>query len=330
MRKLARDNKVATQMGNQGTANNSLREAVEIIQSGAVGKVSECHVWTNRPIWPQGLERPTRQDPVPDSLDWESWIGPAPMRPYVRGVYNPFSWRGWYDFGCGALGDMACHTMNMPFWALELGYPSTFERVEADTLHKETFPNWSTLRYEFPARKGKAGNDLPACTLFWYDGSRMEDVKGADGSIVRKKMRNYPPKDKFPDGKVPDTGALIIGDKGVMVSGGDYADWWKLLPEADFKGYQKPKPFIPRAHPGNETGHVREFTDAVKGIADHPPMSNFEYAGFLTEVVIAGCLAMHTDKKVEWDGPNMKATNAPELAPLIDMAYRPGWELPGR
>jgi hypothetical protein len=218
---------------------------------------------------------------------------------------------------------MACHTLNMPFWALKLGYPSSFQRVAAGKLHAESFPIWSTLRYEFPAREG-----LPPCTLFWYDGARVEEVTGADGSVVTKKIRNYPPREKFPDGKIPDTGALLIGDKGCLVSGGDYADTWKLLPEADFKGYQKPTPFLPRAHPSGEGGHVREFINAVKG--GPAAMSNFEYAGFLTEVVLAGALAMHTDQRIEWDGPGMKATNAPELAPYIDKVYRPGWELAGR
>jgi predicted dehydrogenase len=325
MRKIAGEKNLATQMGNQGTANDCLRECVEMVQSGAIGKVSECHVWTNRPtgVWPQGLERPKGEDKVPDWLDWECFIGPAPMRPYVPDVYNPVKWRGWFDFGCGALGDMACHMMNMPFWALKLGYPSAFQRVEADKLYPETFPNWSTLKYEFPARE-----DLPACTLFWYDGSRVEDVKGADGTVVRKRVRNYPPRDKFPDGKVPDTGSLLIGEKGVLLATGDTCDAWKLMPEADFKDYQKPKPWLPRARPSGELGHVREFVNAVKG--GPAPMSNFEYSGRLTEVVLAGCLCMHSDKRIEWDGPNMKATNAPELSAFIDKAYRTGWELPGR
>lgn len=313
MREWAKKNKLASQMGNQGTSTGSLREQVEIVQSGAIGAVKECHVWTNRPVWPQGLNRPTGEDPVPDSLDWDSWIGPAAMRPFKQGVYHPFKWRGFYDFGTGALGDMACHTLNMPFWGLKLGYPTSFQRVEADTIPDDTYPNWSTIRYEFPEREG-----LPACTLFWYDGSRFEEKEG-----VRRKVRNYPPKDKFPDGKIPSTGALLIGDKGVLVSSGDYADNSLLYPEADFKDYKKPKPFIPRS-----PGHMQEFVRACKG--GDAAMSNFEYAGFLTEVVLAGCLAMRTDKKIEWDGPNMLAKGLPELDKFIDKAYRQGWDLPGR
>ena len=127
MRKLAKEKKLATQMGNQGSAESGLRRAVEVIQAGVIGKPQELHVWSNRPIWPQGLDRPAGEDPVPDTLDWDCWLGPAAMRPFKKGVYHTFNWRGWYDFGTGALGDMACHTVNMPFRALKLGYPNVVE-----------------------------------------------------------------------------------------------------------------------------------------------------------------------------------------------------------
>ena len=306
----ARERKLASQMGNQGTSATRLREAVEVIQSGAIGKVKELHVWTNRPIWPQGLDRPAGEDQIPDGIDWDCWIGPAPMRPYKAGVYHDFKWRGWYDFGTGALGDMACHTLNMPFWGLELGYPIRFWREDSGERKPETFPLWSVLKYEFPERKSKkTGETLPPVTMTWYDGDDAH--------------MHQPPKDLFPDGNVPRTGALLIGDKGTMVSPGDSGTEYVLFPQEKYKDYEPPTAWIPRS-----PGHMREFVDAVKG--GPPAASNFEYSGFLSEVVLAGCLSLHTDKKIEWDGPNMIAKNAPELAHYIDTPYRPGWELVGR
>ena len=310
MTTVARQRKLASQMGNQGTSSSMLREGVEVIQSGAIGKVKELHVWTNRPVWPQGLDRPGGEDAIPEHIDWECWIGPAPMRPYKNGTYHSFNWRGWYDFGCGALGDMACHTLNLPLWALELGYPTRFWREDSSELKPETFPKWEILKYEFPERKSKhTGEMLPPVTMTWYDGDDQN--------------KHVPAKELFPDGNVPRTRSLLIGDKGVLVSGGDYGSDYKLLPEPAFKDYEPPKPWIPRS-----PGHMREFTDMVKGGA--PAMSNFEYAGFLSEVVLAGCLALHTDKKIEWDGANMVAKNAPEVAGFVDKKYRAGFELVGR
>ena len=159
LRKMAKEKKVVTQMGNQGSAADGLRRAVETIQDGLIGQVHQVHVWTNRPIWPQGMDRPHGEDPVPSTLDWDKWIGPAPMRPYVghrnpkdpNGIYNPFNWRGWQDFGTGALGDMACHTVNMPFRALDLGYPTEIEAMPFGQMNKESYPVGSKIRFQFPA-----------------------------------------------------------------------------------------------------------------------------------------------------------------------------------
>lgn len=297
MREMAVKMKVASQMGNQGTSNSMLREAVDVLHAGAIGKVTELHVWTNRPVWPQGLDRPAGEDPVPDWLDWDAYIGPAAMRPYKQDVYHPFKWRGWYDFGAGALGDMGCHTMNMPVWGLKLGHPTSIELVEKSDDKPETFPKWSILRYEFPAR-----GEMAPVTFTWYDGGKK------------------PPADLFPDGQVPNTGALLIGDKGVMVSAGDYGSGYKLLPGDDFKDYKAPAAVIPKS-----PGHMVEFVNMCKGGA--PAWSNFELAGPLTEVVVLGNLCLHSEKKIEWDGENLKATNAPELNAWINKEYRAGWEL---
>src|SRR5688500_9983150 len=166
MRKLAKEKKLATQMGNQGSAENGLRRAVEVIQAGIIGAPKELHVWSNRPVWPQGIMRPEGKDPVPEHLDWDLWLGPAQNRPYKKDVYHAFNWRGWYDFGTGALGDMACHTVNMPFRALKLGYPSAVELEMASKIYPETFPLTSRIRFEFPERDG-----LPPLKFWWYDGN---------------------------------------------------------------------------------------------------------------------------------------------------------------
>src|SRR6478609_4916952 len=177
MRKRAKEYGVVTQMGNQGSAEDGLRRAVEVVQAGLIGKVREVHVWSNRPIWPQGMDRPAGSDPVPATLHWDSWLGPAKFRPYKgnwaqdnggraerSGVYAPFNWRGWQDFGTGALGDMACHTANMPFRALKLGYPSEIE-AESSGINLESYPLKSKIRFQFPAREG-----LEPVTFWWYDG----------------------------------------------------------------------------------------------------------------------------------------------------------------
>src|SRR2546426_7199528 len=173
LRDLARKKKVATQMGNQGSAGDGLRRAVEVIQADLIGKPVELHVWSNRPIWPQGIDRPAGEDRVPEYLDWDIWIGPAPMRPYKKGVYHSPGatgrWRGWRDFGTGALGDMACHTVNMPFRTLKLGYPNVVECEETCELHAETYPKTSRIRFELPAREG-----LPPLKFWWDDGSPVE------------------------------------------------------------------------------------------------------------------------------------------------------------
>ncbi|HEX4645069.1 MAG TPA: Gfo/Idh/MocA family oxidoreductase, partial [Verrucomicrobiae bacterium] len=169
MRHLAKEKNLATQMGNQGSAENGLRRAVEVIQAGVIGAPTELHVWSNRPIWPQALERPAGSDPVPQNLDWDLWLGPAKERPFKKDVYHTFKWRGWYDFGTGALGDMACHTVNMPFRALKMGYPSAIECELDSRVYPETFPKTSRIRFEFPEREG-----LPPLKFWWYDGNPQD------------------------------------------------------------------------------------------------------------------------------------------------------------
>jgi predicted dehydrogenase len=343
LRKLAKDYKVSTQMGNQGSAEDGLRRSVEVIQAGLIGQVRQVHVWTNRPIWPQGMDRPEGSDPVPDTLDWDLWIGPAPMRPYKnrwseqstgrrrRGsgeVYEPFVWRGWQDFGTGALGDMACHTANMPFRALKLGYPTEIEATCSE-MNTESYPLKSTIRFEFPAREG-----LVPVEFWWYDGGNPKPDRPFehDGS-------NKPPKEVLADvqalmDNIPGSGCLLIGDKGNLFSPDDYGAQFflKLNGEKEMiagKSHEAVKA-IPQTIPRNafqggsdERQHL-EWIAACKG--GPRGYSDFDIAAYLTEIILLGCVALKARKKIEWDGPRMLAKNAPEAAKWIRRQNRKGWE----
>jgi len=295
LRDLARRYKVATQMGNQGTASNELRHGVEVIQSGVLGKVTEIHVWSNRPIWPQGIARPKEEMIIPEGLDWELWLGPAPKRPY-HDAYHPFKWRGWIDFGTGAIGDMACHTMNMAFWALNLRDPVSIE-AETSGVNGETFPKWSIVRYQFPQR-----GDLAPCKMVWYDGGQKPPVELLQGE------------------QMADSGLLLIGSEGTLYSPGDYGTPFVLLPREKFASYQPPAPSIPRS-----PGHHQEWINACKG--GPAAMSNFDYASALTETALLGNLAIITGERINWDAKRMKAVNCPKADRIIHPTYRKGWSL---
>lgn len=301
----ARRHRVASQMGNQGTSSEEIRRLVEMIQSGAIGAVREVHIWTNRPIWPQGKDRPPGGDPVPSHLDWDLWLGPAPWRPYKEKypevepkgrrpfVYHPFCWRGWYDFGTGALGDMGCHFINAPMWALRLGPPRSVEVVDCAELKTESFPAWSIIRWDFPAR----GN-LPPVKLFWYDGGKR------------------PPKPpEMEDRELADNGTLWIGDKGKIYAG-------RLLPESRMKEYVPPPPTLPRVPNGD---HYKDWLIACKG--GRPACSNFDFAGPLTELVLLGNIALRLRRRIEWDARRLRVPGCPEADALIRRTYRKGWEL---
>jgi predicted dehydrogenase len=305
MREVAAKHKVATQMGNQGTAENGLRRAVEIIQAGAIGPVREVHVWTNRPIWPQApgvVARPKDTPPIPEYVHWDLFLGPAPERPY-HPAYHPFAWRGWWDFGTGALGDMACHTANMAFMALKLGYPTSVH-AESGPINPETYPGWARIVYEFPAR-----DEMPPVKFTWYEGKK--DNK-----------RVLPPSELTKSEKISDSGSLLVGDKGILFSPNDYGADYKLLPEKEFEGYKGPSETLPRNGRGDD-GMKAEWVAAIKGGA--PAMSNFGYAGLLTETILLGNVAMRVGKRLEWDGEALKCTNCPEAAQYIKREYRKGW-----
>ena len=325
LRKLAAEKKLATQMGNQGTAENGLRRAVEVVQAGVIGKPLELHVWTNRPIWPQGIDRPKGKDPVPASLNWDAWLGPAAERPYKKDVYHPFAWRGWYDFGTGALGDMACHTVNMPFRALKLGYPNVVECEIASRVYPETFPLTSRLRFEFPEREG-----LPPLKFWWYDGNPREAFKPVrpDADVTKEIVTTM--------GALPTSGALIIGDKGKVFSPDDYGARFfvAMKGQEEFIASEKHDACkgvpvtIPR-NEGDSNGDLRQKAEWFRMMKEGTPSySNFDIAAYLTEIILLGCVALRVGegRRMEWDGPNMKSTNLKEAEQFVRRNNRKGWE----
>ena len=294
----AREAGVATQLGNQGQASEGTRLVCEFIWDGAIGPVREIHSWCNRPISPRGIDRPKETPPVPDTLDWDLWLGPAPRRPY-HPCYHPFSWRGWWDFGSGVLGDIGCHQFAAIFRALKLGYPTSIEACSSG-VNSETAPLASIVRYEFPSR-----GDMPPLKLTWYDGGLMP-------------ARPQELQDGLRFGNADDN--LFIGDKGKMLG-------HRLIPEERSKEYGRPPRVLPRS-----PGHHKEWINACKG--GEPAGSNFDVSGPLTEVVLLGNVALRMGQqlyekglKLYYDGPNMKVTNLPEANQYIHSKYRDGWTL---
>ncbi|MBT3200143.1 MAG: Gfo/Idh/MocA family oxidoreductase [Phycisphaerales bacterium] len=304
----AKKQKVATQMGNQGMGGGGWRQCHAIITGGAIGDVKEVHTWTNRPVWPQGIGRPEGEDDaVKDGIDWNSWIGPAPLRPYKKGVYHSFKWRGWLDFGAGALGDMACHTMNAMFKILEPGYPTEVELMASTKANKETYPASETIRWSFPKTDKR-----PAFTAFWYDGP------GSDKAV--------PIPSAYEKGrKLPRTGTMFVGTKGVLQVTGDYNNTPMLIPESARKAFGKPKQTVA---PSNG-GHMGEFIKAAKGeIAWDAPFSNFQYAGPMTSVIILGIISQRVAAKLTFCPETLKFTGSKcaEANALLRRVERDGWE----
>jgi predicted dehydrogenase len=280
---------VATQLGTQIHAGDNYRRVVEIIRSGAIGDVNEVHVWVGK-SWGGG-ERPAGGVEPPATLHWDLWLGPAPVRPYVPGRYHPAQWRRWWDFGNGTLGDMGCHYMDLPFWALDLEYPTACE-AEGPPVHSETCPLGLTVRYEFPAR-----GDKPAVTLTWYDG-------------------NMTPKEVAGQ-RVPGSGVMFVGSEAAMFA--DYGSY-RLFPQEKFSGFTPPPQSIPTS-----IGHYAEWIQACR--EGTPTTCNFGYSGPLSEAVLLGNVAYRSGKRLEWDGEAMKVTNSSGADALIRKAYRAGWDI---
>ena len=351
---LAKKYGVATQMGNQGNSFTDIRRVCEWIWSGAIGEVTEVHAWTDRPIWPQGLQRPTDKMKVPSTLDWDLFLGPAKHRPY-HSAYTPWNWRGWWDFGTGALGDMACHVLDPVFWALKLQSPSKVE-ASSTLVNIESPPHAEIVKYTFPARKNLPEVGMPEVEVTWYDGGLLprRPIELSDGEIL---------------GKDSGGGLLFVGTKGKIMTS-YYGMQPTLLPESKMKDFVEPEPVLRRI-PGSESGpwagaHERDWIRACKEPANSRTEtgSNFDYAGPFNEMVVMGVLAVRLqslNRILEWDGENMCFTNisdsdkikvvtkddfevvdgdprfnrefadmnAKEMAKeWINHTYRDGWELP--
>lgn len=302
LQEIAKEKGVKTIMGNQGTAENGLRHAAALLKQGAIGKVKEVHVVTNRPIWLQGNRPRPASEPVPPHVHWDLWLGPAPERDYGEG-YHDFAWRGWWDFGTGALGDMACHTFNMPFAGLNLANPNSIQAWSSGH-NRDSYPNQSEITFEFPHPEGEGL--LP---VKWYDGGRTPD----------ESLLNGYPLQKDREGRA--RGAIIVGEDLVLYSPQDYGANFMLI-DKDGKVVDTPDAEYERS-----PGHFTEFHQAIIGERDQA-MSNFpEYAGPLTETILLGNLAVYvaeegTGPKLEWDSEKLKATNAPETDKVVKKDYR--------
>ena len=308
----AREHKVQTQRGNPGHSSEEIRMLCVWIADGAIGPVREVYTWSDRPVggdpWSDFpiMARPKETPPVPKTLDWDLWLGPVQYRPY-HPIYCPTTWRGWWDFGTGALGDMGCHIIDPAFWALKLGAPM---RVEATTTHyqpevaSETYPRASIVCYEFPAR-----GDMPPVKLTWYDGRLLPPR----------------PRDLEPGRRLQGNGAIFIGDKGTIMHGSHGAGGVRIVPEEKMRAYKRPEKTLPRVRRGS-AGHEQDWVRACKD--GKPASSTFDYGGPLTEAVLLGVLAMRLkNTPLEWDPVNMKVTNCDEADKYVKPAFREGWTL---
>ena len=287
----AREAKVATQLGNQGQATEEARLVCEFIADGAIGAVREVLVWSPARFWAPAVwdGRPPEKPPVPEGLDWDLWLGPAPERPY-HPAYHPWTWRNWWDFGTGLLGDLGCHKLSTVFKALKLGHPTSIE-ASSTRDNGETYPLGVMARYEFPAR-----GDMPPLTLTWYD-----------GGLCPPRLKELEPGRRMGD-------VTYIGDRGILMG-------HRLVPEAAMQKYGRPPKKLPRS-----VGHYKEWVDACLG--GPPAGANFvDHAGLLTEVCMLGNVALRAGNKLLWDGPNLKVTNDEKANQYLHREYRKGWSL---
>ncbi len=343
--------KVATQMGNQGYSNDGARVAAEILWSGELGNVTEVHAWTTRPVWPQGMQTIPAETKIPDTLDWDVWLGVAEKRPFTAGeqkegtgmtasgpanfgrtgFYLPFNWRGHYDFGCGPLGDMACHLLGAVNMGLLLGAPKSVEVIKQEGGSKFAFPKRSVTVFEFPARKNMA-----PLKLYWYDAStgpafqppgwteEMPLIGGEDAfgwNPPPPPQAANAPRRQMPRGAANREGVVYIGDKGMMTTD-TYANRVRLLPEAKHKEFKLPNQMLTRS-----PGHYRDWIRACKG--GDAACSNFAVAGPFTEWITMGVIALHFEGKLEWDAAKMEFTNKKAANAYVKPTFRKGWKFAG-
>ncbi|MDP6409763.1 MAG: Gfo/Idh/MocA family oxidoreductase [Planctomycetota bacterium] len=305
-----RKTKLATQMGNQGHASDSLRATIDYLRGGAIGDLVEAHVWSNRPWWRQGEGIPDGGEPVPDRLDWDSWIGPARMRPFRHepadnwgGLYHPFNWRGFWDFGCGALGDMACHELDPLYWALEPGFPTEVELVAgAAFAGAPRYAKNSTVRFRFSAR-----GERPAFDVFWHDGGNRPDR----------------PEELAEGKEMTSEGALYIGTEAKMIALGQARNVPELLPGSLHEEYGTPEQQIERS----VDGHHKEWYLACTGEKPFDfPKCNFSYAAPFTEMILLGCIAQRVGGKLAYDPEKMTFEGRDDATALVTKEYREGWD----
>jgi len=309
--KAAQEAAVMTQVTASANTSESACRLCEMIWDGAIGDVREAHVWSNRPLWPQGMLRPPGQDPIPKTLDWDLWIGPAAMRPFVAewrdgdlalrqvkaskrprpAVYHPWNFRGWWDFGTGALGDMGCHHFNHVFKVLKLRYPTSVS-ASASKVFDETAPLASIVTYDFPARDG-----MPPLRLVWYDGG----------------LKPPRPAALEPGRELPASGNMYVGDKGVILGN-------RIIPEEKMKAYRMPPKTLQR-----RSGTWGEWVEAIRG--GEPAGCHFDWAGVLTEAVLLGNIAIRAGKRLDWDAASMRFTNDERANKYVKETYRTGWTL---
>ena len=309
--RVAKEAGVATQVTASANTTDEACRLCEMIWDGAIGDVREVHIWSNRPLWPQGMVRPSGRDTIPKTFDWDLWIGPAPMRPFVAewpagdlalrqvkagkkprpAVYHPWNFRGWWDFGTGALGDMGCHHFNHVFRALRLRYPMGIS-ASATQVFDESAPLASIVTYEFPAREG-----MPPLRLVWYDGG----------------LKPPRPAQLEPGRELPDSGNLYIGDKGVILGN-------RIIPEERMKAYRLPARTLPR-----RSGTWAEWVEAIRG--GEPAGCHFGWASILTEAVLLGNIAIRESRRLEWDADRMRFTNHEAANRYVKEPYHNGWSL---
>ena len=318
MRAEAKKNKVCTQMGNQGTAANGLRRAVELIQAGEIGEIKEVHVWTDRPggYWKQAPDvtekNPPKKGDAPKNVHWDEFIGPAPDREYAGGIH-PFAWRGFWDYGTGAIGDMACHTANMAFMALKLGHPSKVS-ADAGDVNTLTAPSYAHVVLEFPAR-----DKMPPVTLNWYEGKKDGKKLVPPDALVEKATA-------LSKGKLVNSGSILVGSKGIAYSPSDYGSTVFFDTGKTANGGTKPES-LP-VNNGDDQGQKKEWVEAIKAGKPEMALSNFDYAGLLAAAFLLGNVAIRTGKSFNWDGEKTMA-DIKEAAPLVRRTYRKGWDLIG-
>jgi predicted dehydrogenase len=313
----ARKYKVVTQMGNQGHSEEGLRLMQEWFEAGAIGEVREVHAWTNRPIWPQGMPRPTEEMPVPEGMDWELWLGAAPARPFHK-TYHPSFWRAWQDFGAGAMGDMACHVMDASYTVLKLGAPESIIATPGAIVqpppagqrgwgvrvkYNDSYPPSSLIHLSYPKR-----GDLPPVKVHWYDGGLLPER----------------PEDLEPERRMPESGTIFVGSKGKMWCE-TYSESPRLIPETAMQAFTRPAKTLPRV-PEGRPGHEKNWLDAIRNKGQ--AVAHFDYAGPFTESVLLGNVAMrYPGERLMWDAQSMKVTNKPDADQYIHPTYKTGWTL---